>query len=118
MTTRLYRVTDGLHAMEFLYKVAEFQDAPTPHLILLNLNMPRMDGYEGLSEVQKDKWLRQIPIVVLTSSPLNADRAKCLAMGARVMPRKRRWRLCWHVRYLTHGRSIRGEIGGRSINRP
>jgi CheY-like chemotaxis protein len=69
----LHVVSDGLAAMEFLHKRGEYADAPTPDLMLLDLNLPRMDGREVLAAVKGDPELRQIPIVVLTTSESEED---------------------------------------------
>src|SRR5258706_7879308 len=62
----LYAVEDGMEVMEFLRKTGKYTDAPVPGLILLDLNMPRMDGREVLAEIKKDESLKRIPTVVLT----------------------------------------------------
>jgi CheY-like chemotaxis protein len=69
----LHVVSDGLAAMEFLHKRGEYADAPTPDLVLLDLNLPKMDGREVLAAVKGDPVLRQIPIVVLTTSESEED---------------------------------------------
>ena len=65
--------SDGIEALEFLRKEGQYQDAKRPDLILLDLNMPRMDGRELLSIIKKDDDLRTIPVVVLTTSQSEAD---------------------------------------------
>lgn len=67
------RVRDGKEAMEYLRKQGGFADAERPDLILLDLNMPRMDGREVLKECFEDKALETIPIVVFTSSDDERD---------------------------------------------
>ncbi|TDB69374.1 response regulator [Micromonospora sp. KC721] len=64
-------VSDGQEAMEFLRREGRHTEAQRPDVILLDLNMPRMDGRQVLGEVKRDEDLRTIPIVVLTTS--NAD---------------------------------------------
>lgn len=64
---------DGLDAQEFLYQRGVYKDKPRPDLILLDLNMPRMNGHEFLQVINKDKLLRSIPIVVLTTSSNEQD---------------------------------------------
>ena len=66
-------VKDGVEAMEYLRRKGKFGAAPRPDLILLDLNLPRMDGRELLAEVNADPELRKIPVVVLTSSSADAD---------------------------------------------
>jgi CheY-like chemotaxis protein len=66
-------VEDGEQAMKFLRQQDPFQDAPRPDLILLDLNLPRMDGREVLQEIKNDPELKRIPTVVLTSSEAEED---------------------------------------------
>ena len=61
-------VSDGVTAMEYLRKQGQYADAPTPDLVLLDLNLPRMDGREVLQALKQDDELRRIPVVVLTTS--------------------------------------------------
>ena len=70
---RLHLVSDGVHAMEFLRREGEHINAPRPDLILLDLNLPRMDGREVLALIKKDASLKTIPTVVLTTSEREAD---------------------------------------------
>jgi CheY-like chemotaxis protein len=69
----LHVVNDGAEALAFLRKEGEYADAPTPDLVLLDLNLPRVDGREVLAAVKADDELRQIPIVVLTTSESEED---------------------------------------------
>lgn len=66
-------VSDGADALAFVRREGEFSDAPRPDLILLDLNLPKRDGREVLSEIKNDPDLREIPIVVLTTSSAEAD---------------------------------------------
>ncbi|NLU79688.1 response regulator [Micromonospora sp. HNM0581] len=66
-------VSDGREAMEFLRREGRHRDAQRPDMILLDLNMPRMDGRQVLGEVKNDEDLRTIPIVVLTTSNADTD---------------------------------------------
>ncbi|WP_205315037.1 response regulator [Nonomuraea lactucae] len=70
---RLHIVNDGEQAMAFLRGEAPYEDAPRPDLILLDLNLPRMDGMEVLREVKDDAELRTIPVVILTTSEAEED---------------------------------------------
>lgn len=69
----LHVVSDGVEALEFLRKQGAHADAPTPDLVLLDLNLPRMSGREVLDAVKNDPALRMIPIVVLTTSSDHDD---------------------------------------------
>ncbi|NNH51765.1 response regulator [Promicromonospora citrea] len=70
---RVSVVGDGVSALEFLRKQGEFEDAPTPDLVLLDLNLPKMDGLEVLAVAKGDPMLRHIPVVVLTTSDAQED---------------------------------------------
>lgn len=69
----LHVVQDGMAAMDFLRKRAQYADSPDPDLILLDLNLPKKDGREVLAEVKQDDNLRRIPVVVLTTSRAEED---------------------------------------------
>jgi CheY-like chemotaxis protein len=73
VANRLYVVNDGEAALDFVHKRGEFAGMPTPDLILLDLNLPRVDGRQVLAEVKSDPVLRQIPVVVLTTSEADED---------------------------------------------
>ena len=64
---------DGIEAMDFLYKRGKFASAPRPDLILLDLNLPRKNGREVLAEIKADDDLKNIPVVVLTTSSAEED---------------------------------------------
>jgi CheY-like chemotaxis protein len=66
-------VEDGVLAMEFLRRQGAYPNAPRPDLILLDLNLPRKDGREVLTELKADKDLKTIPVVVLTTSRADED---------------------------------------------
>jgi chemotaxis family two-component system response regulator Rcp1 len=70
---RLHVVPDGVTAVEFLRRTGPFESAPRPDLILLDLNLPKMDGREVLREIKADETLRNIPVVVLTTSSATDD---------------------------------------------
>jgi two-component system, chemotaxis family, response regulator Rcp1 len=65
--------TDGVEAMAFLERSTGQGDAPWPDLILLDLNLPRMDGHEVLGHIKEDETLRSIPTVILSTSEAEAD---------------------------------------------
>jgi len=69
----IHVVTNGLDAMAFLRHEGRFGSVPRPDLILLDLNMPGMDGREVLRRVKADENLRRIPVVIITSSQAEED---------------------------------------------
>lgn len=70
---RLSVARDGVEAMAFLRREGAFADSPRPDLILLDLNLPRMDGREVLALIKEDQDLKTIPTVILTTSDAEAD---------------------------------------------
>jgi len=66
-------VMDGVEAINYLYRKAPYIDKVSPDLILLDLNLPKMDGREVLEVVKTDENLRRIPIIVLTTSDADQD---------------------------------------------
>ena len=73
ITHALHHVPDGVEAMAFLRGEGEYAGSPRPHLVLLDLNLPRMDGRQVLKEIKGDPELRSIPVVVLTTSEADED---------------------------------------------
>ena len=73
LKVNLHHVENGEECMAFLRKEGEYADAATPDLILLDLNMPVMDGREVLAELVKDDNLKQFPVVILTTSSDERD---------------------------------------------
>lgn len=78
----LYHVRDGVEALAFLRREDPYTDAPVPDIVLLDLNMPRKDGREVLAEIKDDASLRQIPVVVLTTSAAERDMVKSYDLHA------------------------------------
>lgn len=70
---RLTVVTNGVDALAYLRKEREYADVATPDLVLLDLNLPRMDGREVLAAIKSEEALRHIPVVVLTTSEAEED---------------------------------------------
>lgn len=81
-TSRLHVVEDGVEAIAFLRHEAPYAAAPTPDLVLLDLNLPKRSGHEVLAAIRRDPALRGIPVVVLTSSAAESDMARSRALGA------------------------------------
>ncbi|MDA8084690.1 MAG: response regulator [Nitrospiraceae bacterium] len=82
MLVNLHTVDDGIKALRYLRRQAPYTDAVRPDIILLDLNLPRMDGRETLKEIKSDEALRCIPVVVLTTSEAETDVVKCYDLGA------------------------------------
>ncbi|WP_414647549.1 response regulator [Cellulomonas sp.] len=82
VANRLAVVSDGVSALAFLRKEGEHADAPTPDLVLLDLNLPRMDGREVLEAMKGDDALRSIPVVVLTTSEAEEDVVRSYSLHA------------------------------------
>ena len=82
LRNRLSCVADGVDALRYLRREGEYADAARPDLVLLDLNLPRMDGREVLAEVKADAELRTIPIVVLTTSEAEEDVLRSYALHA------------------------------------
>jgi len=78
----LHHVRDGVEAMEFLRKEGTYADAPTPDIILLDLNLPRKDGRQVLAELKAIPRLKNIPVVVLTTSEAEQDIVKSYELHA------------------------------------
>ena len=78
----LHVANNGVEAMAFLRKEGDHAQAPTPDLILLDLNLPKMDGREVLAAVKEDPELRSIPIVVLTTSEAEEDVVRSYSLHA------------------------------------
>jgi CheY-like chemotaxis protein len=79
---RLHVVNNGVDAMSFLRNEPPYQDVPLPDLILLDLNLPKMDGREVLAAIKEDPKLRSIPVVVLTTSEAEEDVLKSYHLHA------------------------------------
>jgi CheY-like chemotaxis protein len=77
----LHHVKDGVECMAFLRKQGKYTTAPTPDLLLLDMNMPLMDGREVLVEMVADETLNAIPIVVLTTSSQDEEILKMYKLG-------------------------------------
>ena len=78
----LHHVKDGVEAMQFLHRQREYANVTLPHLILLDLNLPRKGGREVLAEIKEDPELRFIPVVVLTTSEAERDLLKSYSLYA------------------------------------
>lgn len=82
MLNTLHVVDDGIEAIEFLRRRGKHAEAPRPDLILLDLNMPRRNGQEVLAEIKTDPHLKQIPVIVFTTSKSRDDIDKAYGLHA------------------------------------
>lgn len=84
LANELYTVGDGEELLDYLHHRGKFEPAgmsPAPALILLDLNMPKMDGREALREIKQDPKLRGIPVVVMTTSTAQQDITRAYELG-------------------------------------
>ncbi len=79
---RLHNVNTGEEAMAFLYQQGDYQSVPRPDLILMDLNMPSMDGREVLRVIKNDRNLRCVPVLVFSSSKAAPDISKIYDLNA------------------------------------
>ena len=79
---RLHVAVDGVEAMAFLRQEGRHGNAPRPDFILLDLNIPRMDGREVLANIKQDSRLKMIPTIILTTSEAEADIVKSYELQA------------------------------------
>lgn len=75
-------VTNGILAMEYLRKIGPYKEAVTPDIILLDLNIPKMDGRKVLYEIKNDPNFKKIPVIVLTISQAENDIINCYDLHA------------------------------------
>ena len=78
----IHWVVDGYHALDYLFQRREYNDALRPDMIVLDLNLPRVSGYEVLKELKKNPTFADIPTIILTTSRDPLDHTQCKALGA------------------------------------
>jgi CheY-like chemotaxis protein len=78
----IHVVEDGVQAMDFLRRQGDYGAVPRPDLILLDLNLPKKDGWQVLGEVRQDPALKRIPVVILTSSAAEQDILQAYELAA------------------------------------
>ena len=82
LANELRTVADGEELLDFLYRRGKHVGAPRPGIILLDLNMPRMDGREALQAIKSDPTLSSIPGIVMTTSSAEEDVLRSYGLGA------------------------------------
>jgi two-component system, chemotaxis family, response regulator Rcp1 len=75
-------VNDGVEAISFLRRQGKYQKAPMPDLVVLDLNLPHLDGCEVLSSIKSDPALARIPVVIFTTSQADSDISRSYKLGA------------------------------------
>jgi CheY-like chemotaxis protein len=85
---QLFRVDDGDKALAFLFRQGVFHDAPTPNLVVLDINLPKKNGFEVLEVIRRSEGMKNVPVVMFSSSSQAQDRDRALALGAREFFRK------------------------------
>jgi CheY-like chemotaxis protein len=78
----LHRACDGEQALDFLRRTGAHHDAPRPDLVLLDLNLPKRNGFEILVEIKATESLRSIPVIIFSSSSAPTDKTRSLSLGA------------------------------------
>jgi chemotaxis family two-component system response regulator Rcp1 len=81
-------VSDGAEAISFLRHQGKYMDAPSPDLVVLDLNLPIRDGRQVLSDIKADPALQKIPVVIFTTSQANSDVSRSYELGANCYLRK------------------------------
>ena len=79
----VYRVSNGEEALAFLRKSGPYANAERPQLMVLDLNLPKIDGLGVLSRIRNDESLKTIPVVVISTSSRPADKEKAFSLGAK-----------------------------------
>ncbi len=82
LVNTLHHVADGVEAMAFLRRQGSYAESKRPDLVLLDLNLPRKDGRQVLTEMKSDSELKSIPVVALTTSSARSDIDACYRAGA------------------------------------
>ncbi|MDI6688176.1 MAG: response regulator [Desulfobacterales bacterium] len=85
LTNSIYVVRDGREALDFIYHLGKYEDTekyPRPGLILLDIHLPKVNGFEVLETLKKDPAVKSIPIIMLTTSSRDEEIAKSYAGGA------------------------------------
>lgn len=75
-------LNDGEKALKYLFRKEPYSNVPLPDIVILDLNLPKVNGFEILTEIQKHENLRHIKVVILTSSDDDQDKSKARMLGA------------------------------------
>jgi DNA-binding response OmpR family regulator len=80
---QVYIAPDGERALDLIVKAEKDPEAPCPHILLLDLNLPKVDGFEILARIRASDKFKSIPVIIVTSSDSPADRSEAARFGAR-----------------------------------
>ena len=78
----VHLVSDGKQAVDFIERSEADPDAPSPHILVLDLNLPKLDGFEVLERVRSSSKHNRIPVLIVTSSDSPSDKAEAAKLGA------------------------------------
>ena len=86
LKNKIITAHDGQQALDYLFSIGEFTDSPrhSPLLILLDLNLPVLDGYEVLKRLKGDERTKRLPIIILTTTDDNREVSKCYELGCSI----------------------------------
>jgi CheY-like chemotaxis protein len=86
VTNKIDRVADGQQAVDYLFREGEYanKNHPSPLLVLLDLNMPVLDGYQVLERMKSDERTKRIPVIILTTTDDAREVARCYELGCNV----------------------------------
>ena len=86
ITNEIKAIHDGQQAVDYLFKQGDYADSPhaTPLLVLLDLNLPGLDGYQVLEQMKGDERTKRIPVVILTTTDDKREVARCYELGCNV----------------------------------
>jgi len=86
IANKIVKLSNGRQALDYLFSEGEYEDSeePEPLLVLLDLNLPVIDGFEVLRQMKSDERTKHIPVIMVTSSDDSRDIAKCYDLGCNV----------------------------------
>jgi chemotaxis family two-component system response regulator Rcp1 len=82
ISPQVFRVTNGEEATAFLSRTGTYESAPTPDLVVLDLNLPRKSGFDVLAEIRQESALCTLPVIVVSTSTHPFDRERAMELGA------------------------------------
>jgi two-component system response regulator len=83
LPVEFHMATDGERTIEFIARAENDPDAPGPHVLLLDLNLPKLDGFEVLRRLRASNKYKDVPVLIVSSSDSQSDRSEAAKLGAR-----------------------------------